>query len=644
MTPPRGATAGPSTRPGGRGDPRSSPHRAPGHEGGVATLEQRVEVETPELVAITFTIAGLGTRAAAALVDTGICIALLALLLLLVRLLGGSQWSGPDSASPLALSLLFLGQFAIMWGYYVLWEGLRDGQTPGKRLFGLRVVRDGGLAVDLAASAARNLVRVMDMQPGFVFGVGLVSAALSAQSRRLGDYVAGTIVVRERALVPSRTDDAPDIIPDGDRAAPAAAAPPLTTLLRDDEYEVLARLLERRRTLAPDQLARLSATLAARLRPRAPELAAEVGDDGDFLGRLYTVELRARAHGAAVRGATGARREHHALVARGMPRWREFAELLAAAQRRGLAALGEDGVSDFVARYREITTDLARLDAATRGGDVAAVYYLSRLAAGGHNLLYRGRRVDPRAVPRYLFRTVPTAIRRAWRPILLAAALLFIPAGIAFVATVQSAAAARALVPRALVDRAETGVVRERDGGGYLPEREASARGPVLASAIATNNVRVTYTVFATGVTAGVLTVPMLVMNGVAALGAPLGYYARLGILSQILGFVVGHGVLELAAICISGGAAFELAAGLLLPGALTRRESLVRRGRRALDLLAGTTLLLLVAGLIEGFVSPLVWPLTWKLALSAATAVALVGYLMGGMQSHDAAATTPGR
>ena len=592
--------------------------RTPARVRVATSLEQQVEVETPEQIALSFTIAGLGSRAAAALVDTAICAGLYGVLLLAVRIAAGG--SALAASTPWAVTLLVLGQFAIVWGYYVLWEGLRDGQTPGKRRFGLRVVRDGGYAIDFPASAARNLVRAIDLQPGVIYGVGLVSAAASKQSKRLGDHVAGTIVVRERALPLTLA------VP-----MPAAGARPLTTLLRDDEYEVLARLRERGRSMEPARLAQLTVQLAARLRPRAESLAAESRTDAAFLARLHEHERMARAQGVAALRETGARREHYAIIAEGMPRWQAFAERLRDAQERGLAALGEEGVSDFVARYRELTTDLARLRTATRDRDVAAVYHVSRLVAAGHNLLYRGRRMQASAIPRYLFGTVPREIRRAWRPILLASALLYLPAVTAFVAVVRSDTAATALVPRGLIDRAETGVVREQQGGGYLPEDDAKLRGPVLASLIATNNVQITYVTFASGVTAGLLTIFLLVSNGVAAIGAPLGYYARLGILPQILGFVVGHGVLELTAICIAGGAAFELAAGLLLPGALTRQEAIVMRGRRALHLMAGTTLLLLVAGLIEGFVSPLVWPLPWKLALSAATAVALLAYLNAG-------------
>ncbi|HEY0969833.1 MAG TPA: stage II sporulation protein M, partial [Gemmatimonadales bacterium] len=322
----------------------------------------------------------------------------------------------------------------------------------------------------------------------------------------------------------------------------------------------------------------------------------------------------------------------HALVAAGAARWAAFARLLADAQRRGLESMSEEEVSDFVARYRELTTDLARLRTASRGGDSDAVYSLSRLVAGGHNLLYQGRRVRPAAVGRYLMATVPAEIRRSWRPILLAALLLFVPAIVGFEATRRSPEAALQLVSRDMIDRAETGVVRHESGEGYLPEETARLRGPLLASAITTNNLQVTFIAFAGGATAGVLTVISLVMNGVAAVGAPMGLWARMGILEQILGFVAPHGVLELTAICIAGGAGFLVASGILIPGARTRREALTAQGRRALHLVAGTTLLLLVAGLIEGYVSPLVWPLAWKGAVSAATAVVMIAWLvMGG-------------
>ena len=194
------------------------------------------------------------------------------------------------------------------------------------------------------------------------------------------------------------------------------------------------------------------------------------------------------------------------------------------------------------------------------------------------------------------------------------------------------------MVPRELIERAEAGVARAGQDGGYLPEEIAKLRGPVLASAITANNVQVTYVAFALGVTAGLGTVFMLVFNGVGALGAPLGLYASKGIAHQILGFVAPHGVLELAAICIAGGGGLLLASAIVLPGARTRRDALVDEGRRAIHLIAASTLLLLVAGLLEGNVSPLPWPNEWKYAVSAATAAVLALYLSGGRERRASA------
>jgi uncharacterized membrane protein SpoIIM required for sporulation/uncharacterized RDD family membrane protein YckC len=582
------------------------------------SLEQQVEIETPEHVAFAYTVAGVGSRAAAAVLDAVVCIggylALLLVVSLVVRRAGLEMFGG--AAGRWAVAFLLVGQFLIFWGYYVLFEGLRDGQTPGKRRFGLRVVQDGGYSVSFAASAARNLLRVIDMQPGIAYGVGLFSVALSRSGKRLGDWVAGTIVVQERrvALGAAR----PQAIP------PSDAPRPVSTLLDEAEYALLDRFVARRDGLEATRRRQLAAQLAARLRPRTLGGAA---DDETFLVALATAERDARRHGAAARSDTGARREQHAIVARGLPEWEEFEARLTLAQRRGLAALGEEGVSDFVARYRAATTDLARLRTAARGRDEDAVYYLSRLVAAGHNLLYRQERVRPAAVGRYVLRTIPREMRRSWRLVLLAALLLVGPAVGGFIATRTSESAVAQLVPRGLVDRAESGMERAERGGGYLPEADAGLRGALLSSIITTNNLQVTFVAFAGGVLLGLGTVFALVFNGVAAVGAPLGLYARMGLLDQILGFVLPHGVLELTAICLAGAAGLHLGAALWLPGALTRRDALVVRGRRALDLVAGAAVLLLVAGLIEGNVSPLVWPLWAKGLCSAGTAVGLAWY-----------------
>jgi uncharacterized membrane protein SpoIIM required for sporulation/uncharacterized RDD family membrane protein YckC len=608
------------------------------------SLEQQVEVETPEQVVFSYTVAGVGSRAAAALIDLAICVAAFLALTILVglalRALGGVGRGPSIEDAGWLMAIVVVAQFAILWGYYVLFEGLADGQTPGKRRLGLRVVQDGGYSVSFAASAVRNLVRVIDMQPGVAYGVGIVSAAVSTSGKRLGDYAAGTFVVRERVLhaAPSATTTLLGARADAAAAAATAAGPvPLATLLTDDEFALLDRFVARRQSLEPARRGELAGQLARRFRAHAPELT---GSDAAALLRLHERERQARARGVAARSDTGARREQHALVARGSSRWSAFASLLADAQGRGLRRMSEEEVGEFVAQYRELSTDLARLRTAARGRESDAVFALSRLVAGGHNLLYRQRPLAVATVWRFMTATVPRELRRSAAPIALAAALLFGPAAISYLAVVHDPARAAEFLPAGMLDRAETGLARERRGGAYLPEDEARMAGPLMASAIMTNNVQVTYVAFAAGMTAGVGTVLALVVNGVQ-IGGALGFFHARGVAHLILGFVAAHGVLELAAICIAGGGGLLLGSAFLLPGALTRREALVVRGRRAVRLVAASTFLLVLAGVLEGYVSPVASiPNGVKFAISAATALFLAAYVSsgrGGSPEEDA-------
>jgi uncharacterized membrane protein SpoIIM required for sporulation len=213
----------------------------------------------------------------------------------------------------------------------------------------------------------------------------------------------------------------------------------------------------------------------------------------------------------------------------------------------------------------------------------------------------------------------------------LAAAALFIPAITSYVAIVRRPALAYEIMPAGMIERAESAVAREKEGGGYLPSDETGPL-PVMASGIATNNLQVTFQLFASGISVGIGTLLLLLYNGVM-IGSAVGLFASKGVGHLIFAFVAPHGVLELFAICVAGGAALHIAAGILLPGALPRKEALVRRARRAIRLMAAVVILLLVAGSIEGFISPRVLPIGIKVAVSAATALLLTAYLWAGQR-----------
>ncbi len=584
------------------------------------SYEQTVDVETPELVVITYSIAGVGSRVLAGLTDLLISAALM---LALTIAMGALVSTNPaltafgSSAGNWGLAILVLAQFTILWGYYVLFEGLMDGQTPGKRAHRLRVVREGGYSVTFGVSAVRNLMRIVDMQPGFFYLVGIASVLFTKHGRRLGDLVAGTIVVREDVRAGAAIET-------GGRDRPGAA--PLQTSLSEDEFRVLDRFVERWGTLEPRRRAALAEQLATRFAAALPEDGRPAGPR---LLELHGREQRARARGVASRGETGAGRERQAIIAAGAPRWSAFATRLATVQKRGLRSLGEDGVRDFVAEYRVLAADLARLRTASRGRAIDEVFQLGRLVAGAHNLLYRDRGMPLRSAIRFLFTEVPREIRRSAPPIALAALLLFGPALVAGVAVVREPAVAARLLPPAMMRRATDGVRRAREGEGYITD--PGLFRPVMASGIIANNVQVTFAVFAGGVTAGLIPVLLLLSNGIS-IGSVVGLYVSKGIGPLLLAFVAPHGVLELFAICVAGGGGFLIAAALLTPGARTRRRALVESSRRAVRLIAASTLMLVVAGSLEGLVSPIEWwPLEAKLAVSATTLVLLIVYLREG-------------
>jgi uncharacterized membrane protein SpoIIM required for sporulation len=137
----------------------------------------------------------------------------------------------------------------------------------------------------------------------------------------------------------------------------------------------------------------------------------------------------------------------------------------------------------------------------------------------------------------------------------------------------------------------------------------------------------VTFLAFAAGILAGLGTALVLVFNGVQ-LGAVAAVFANYQANLLFWSFVLPHGIIELTAICIAGGAGLWLGSAFLLPGRMTRREALVVRGREAVSLIGGTAVMLVVAGLIEGFISPSDLPSGVKLGAAALTLVLLAMYL----------------
>ena len=168
-------------------------------------LEDVATVETPEQIELALPLAGVGSRALAFILDFAIQLVpiIIALVLVLaVKSISLLNTAGKDAApndvrpSVMAAAVFSIIVFVTNFLYFTFFDLVSRGQSPGKRALKLRVVRDGGLAIDARSSLIRNLVRTVDMLPGF-YVLGMVSIFLSREHKRVGDLAAGTLVIRD---------------------------------------------------------------------------------------------------------------------------------------------------------------------------------------------------------------------------------------------------------------------------------------------------------------------------------------------------------------------------------------------------------------------------------------------------------------
>ncbi|MEI7645389.1 MAG: RDD family protein [Chloroflexales bacterium] len=247
-------------------------------------MDDRYIVETPEIVELTYEVAGLGSRCLAATIDTLLILTLIGGLGTVLFLVVG-QLVG-DAGSSLVQAAWALLSFATLWGYYLIFELIWGGQTPGKRMLDLRAVREGGRPITPGASVIRNLVRVIDLLP-FGYGIGAVVMFADRRSRRLGDLAAGTLVVREGSAISLdhlTGQSTPALVPPHAPDAPATPLLPNLQRLAPDGYELAQDFLRRRNRLDTAARTRMAVLLAAALRARID--LPDGGDPEPFIEHL----------------------------------------------------------------------------------------------------------------------------------------------------------------------------------------------------------------------------------------------------------------------------------------------------------------------------------------------------------------------
>ncbi|MGB6429197.1 MAG: RDD family protein [Candidatus Acidiferrales bacterium] len=220
---------------------------------------EKLTIETPEQTPLEFEIAGIGSRFLAIAIDTLIQTAAAVIVGLAGALIFISLLRTREPSTIWLAAILIVFAFVLFYGYFAIFEAIWNGQTPGKRSVGIRVIKDSGRPITPAESVARNLLRIVDQLPT-LYATGVVSMLLSKQNKRLGDFVAGTIVVRENSL---------------EKARPVWQAAPVVAnitygseRLGAEEFALIEAFLNRRNQLEPYVRYQMAAQIAAKIQPK----------------------------------------------------------------------------------------------------------------------------------------------------------------------------------------------------------------------------------------------------------------------------------------------------------------------------------------------------------------------------------------
>jgi uncharacterized membrane protein SpoIIM required for sporulation/uncharacterized RDD family membrane protein YckC len=526
---------------------------------------------------LTLPLAGIGERAIASMVDALFIVLLLVTLLFTYNLVGKGDLER-DVAQATTTMFLVIGGLTLAG--IVLYDVVADvffgGRTPGKRVAGLRVIDRHGRSPDLMTSLLRNLLRLVDLLP-LGYGVGVATMFVTG-TRRIGDLVAGTVVVNERGRRPQPVALA--IAAAGDHTA----AP--TRALADDDvvggFDLLARTAGLEAVLADRLCAPLVQSLTStqqthHARQTLAALLLTASTTQPLASRVWRLHDSERALRAALKNLAGGegsphtRAEHLDSVAR------QAASELMAASRRHVPKRFLEAVSlallEVEEARRPLPPPLLQRLVSTFADDVPRAVYAERFT------------------------------------ILRAAAVFVLAFVVGGALSFIDLEVARGLIGDDLMGLVEGGATWtdaiERDGA-YLR----------TTVSVGFNNIVIGLRMFALGIASGLATLLALVLNGVS-LGATFGAAFRLDTADTLLRFIVGHGPVELSMVCVAAAAGFVLGRGVVSPGQRSRVQALRQAGRQGLLLALFATTGFAAIATVEGFISPGAhFPLVVKVAV----------------------------
>jgi uncharacterized membrane protein SpoIIM required for sporulation len=308
--------------------------------------------------------------------------------------------------------------------------------------------------------------------------------------------------------------------------------------------------------------------------------------------------------------------------------WSRLESLLARVKAQGLHALSRSELRELGLLYRQTATDLS----AVRGdpSSVQQSRYLNQLLGRAHNAIYSGQKKSVAGIWQFYRHEYPRIFRQFLPYTVVATAIFWVGALAGMFFVLSDPDYMREFLPPQLVDSIERHEMWTHSIVSVKPQ---------ASSAIMTNNLSVSFMAFAAGITGGLGTLYLLFFNGImiGVIGTACATY---GMSVPLWSFVSPHGVLELPAIFIAGGAGLRMARSLLFPGMLSRRDSLSIGGTEAVRLLVGVIPMLIVAGTIEAFFSPSSAPVWLKFTAAGVLFTLLIAYLWSGSRNENDRAT----
>ncbi|WP_223699958.1 stage II sporulation protein M [Sutcliffiella deserti] len=247
--------------------------------------------------------------------------------------------------------------------------------------------------------------------------------------------------------------------------------------------------------------------------------------------------------------------------------------------------------------------------------------YLNGLVSKSHNLLYKDQMSSWKQAKNFFGTRFVGLLADQWKTVLIAM-MLFILGGLgSFAAVASDELLLYFVLPAEMANNFDPERLGDNDG---------QVDAPFMSAAIMTNNIQVAFLAFAGGLTFGILTVYVLIYNGIIV-GAIAALFWHYGKTYEFWAYIVPHGMIELTAIFIAGGAGLLMGYKLFVPGPYSRGYQLKEQGKRSVQLLLGTIPLFIIAGVIEGFITPAAISLEAKYAVAILTVFGLIFYIVIG-------------